>query len=90
MVENNYINEQLLEKISAEQNVKVSQIRAVLQLIEDGGTVPFIARYRKEATGGLTDENLRDLSERLTYLRNLEARKEEISKLIDEQGKLTE
>ena len=62
MVENNYINEQLLNKISAEQNVRVPQIQAVLKLIEDGGTVPFIARYRKEATGGLDEEKIRSIT----------------------------
>ena len=61
-----------------------------MKLIDEGNTIPFIARYRKEATGNLSDETLRDLGERLTYLRNLEARKEEIIRLIDEQGKLTD
>ena len=56
----------------------------------DGNTIPFIARYRKEVTGGLSDEILRDLNERLVYLRNLQKRRKEVIKLIDEQGKLTE
>lgn len=90
MVENNYINEQLLEKISAEQNVKVSQIRAVLQLIEDGGTVPFIARYRKEATGGLDEEKIRAIYTEWEYGQKLAERKEDIMRLIEEKGKLTE
>ena len=58
--------------------------------MDEGNTVPFIARYRKEVTGGLSDETLRNLEERLQYLRNLEARKEEVVRIIEEQGKLTE
>ena len=58
-MENNYINEQLLKQIATEQNVKITQILAVLKLIEDGATVPFIARYRKEVTGGLNEEQIR-------------------------------
>ena len=58
--------------------------------IDDGNTIPFIARYRKEATGGLSDEQLRDLGERLNYLRNLETRKEEVKNSIENQGKLTD
>ncbi len=90
MVENNYINEQLLEKISAEQNVKITQIKAVLQLIEDGGTVPFIARYRKEATGGLDEEKIRAIYTEWEYGQKLAERKEDIMRLIEEKGKLTE
>lgn len=77
-------------RLAAEFNLKPSQINATLALIDEGNTIPFIARYRKEATGGLSDVVLRDLEERLNYLRNLEARKEEVLRLIDEQGKLTE
>mgnify|MGYP002515941861 CR=1 FL=1 len=62
----------------------------VVEMLDQGDTVPFIARYRKERTGGLSDEVLRKLSERLTYLRNLEERKNDVSRLIEEQGKLTE
>ena len=80
-----------IEQIIAEElNIKQSQVEATMKLIDDGNTIPFIARYRKEATGNLSDETLRVLDERLTYLRNLEARKEEVKRLIDEQGKLTE
>ncbi|MDR0920155.1 MAG: RNA-binding transcriptional accessory protein [Oscillospiraceae bacterium] len=79
----------LSEKISKEFNIPLKQVEATVNLIDDGNTIPFIARYRKEVTGGLTDIQLRDLDERLTYLRNLEARKEEVIRLIDEQGKLT-
>ena len=75
--------------IAEELNIKETQVEAVIKLIDDGNTIPFIARYRKEVTGGLSDEVLRDLGERLTYLRNLEKRKEEVVKSIEEQGKLT-
>lgn len=90
MVENNYINEQLLDKISKEQNVKIAQIQAVLKLIEDGGTVPFIARYRKEATGGLDEEKIRSIYTEWEYGQKLAERKEDIMRLISEKGKLTD
>ena len=76
--------------IAEELNVRPVQVEKTIELIDGGNTIPFIARYRKEVTGGLSDETLRDLGERLTYLRNLEARKEEVTKSIEEQGKLTE
>ena len=80
-----------ITKIIAEElNVKVSQVEAAVRLIDEGNTIPFIARYRKEATGGLSDEVLRELGERLAYLRNLEARKEEVKNAIENQGKLTD
>ena len=90
MVENNYINEHLLKKISEEQNVKVAQIQAVLKLIEEGGTVPFIARYRKEATGGLDEEQIRAIYQEWDYGQKLAERKEAVMRLIEEKGKLTE
>ncbi len=77
-------------KIAEELNVKKSQVEAAVSLIDEGNTIPFIARYRKEATGALDDEQLRNLFERLGYLRSLEERKQEIINLIDEQGKLTD
>ena len=76
--------------IAEELNIKESQVEATIKLIDEGNTIPFIARYRKEVTGGLSDEILRILGERLIYLRNLEKRKEEVTKSIEEQGKLTE
>ena len=76
--------------LAEELNLKILQVENTIKLIEEGNTIPFIARYRKEVTGNLSDEILRDLNERLTYLKNLEARKQEILRLIDEQGKLTE
>ena len=78
------------EKIATELNIKLFQVENTIKLIDEGNTIPFIARYRKEATGNLSDETLREFGERLTYLRNLEERKEEVIRLIDEQGKLTD
>lgn len=75
--------------IAAELGIKAAQVEAVIRLIDEGNTIPFIARYRKEAHGGLNDEVLRDLDERLTYLRNLQERKEAVLKSIEEQDKLT-
>lgn len=80
----------IIQKLAAEFKIKTSQVEQTVALIDEGNTIPFIARYRKEVTGGLTDVTLRDLDERLKYLRNLEERKEEVIRLIDEQGKLTE
>ncbi len=80
----------IAEKLAQEFHLKVSQVEATIALIDEGNTIPFIARYRKEMTGGLTDVVLRDLDERLTYLRNLDERKEEVIRLIEEQGKMTE
>ena len=82
--------DKIVVTIAQELGVKNSQVENTIKLIDEGNTIPFIARYRKEVTGGLSDETLRDLGERLTYLRNLEQRKEEIIKSIDEQGKLTD
>ena len=80
-----------ITKIIAEElNVKTSQVDSAVKLIDEGNTIPFIARYRKEATGGLSDEQLRNLGERLTYLRNLETRKQEVATSIEGQGKLTD
>lgn len=90
MEENNYINEALLAKISKEQNVKIVQINAVLGLIEQGATVPFIARYRKEVTGNLDEEQIRAIYQEWEYGQKLAARKEDVMRLIEEKGKLTE
>ncbi|MCI7146630.1 MAG: Tex family protein [Firmicutes bacterium] len=79
----------IIQKLAAEFKIKVSQVEHTVELIDEGNTIPFIARYRKEATGGLSDVTLRDMDERLKYLRNLQERKEEVLRLIDEQGKLT-
>ena len=80
----------IVDIIAEELNIKMSQVEATIKLIDEGNTIPFIARYRKEVTGGLSDEILRDLGERLNYLRNLETRKQEVKKSIESQGKLTE
>ena len=80
----------IIAKISEELGIKRHQTEAAVKLIDEGNTIPFIARYRKEATGALNDEVLRNLSERLTYLRGLEERKETVLASIEEQGKLTD
>ncbi|MDR3476911.1 MAG: Tex family protein [Gammaproteobacteria bacterium] len=77
------------QKIASELNVKIEQVNAAIQLLDEGSTVPFISRYRKEVTGGLTDTDLRNLDERLHYLRELEDRRQTILKSITEQDKLT-
>ncbi len=82
--------DKIIQTIAGEFNIKPVQVENTVKLIDEGNTIPFIARYRKEVTGNLSDEILRDLNDRLTYLRNLEKRKEEVIKIIDEQGKLTE
>lgn len=82
--------DKITQIIAGELGVRNSQVENTVKLIDEGNTIPFIARYRKEVTGGLSDEILRTLGERLTYLRNLEKRKEEIIKSIDEQGKLND
>ena len=90
MVENNYINDQLLKQVSSQQKVTIPQIQSVLKLIEEGGTVPFIARYRKEVTGGLDEEQIRAIYQEWEYGRKLAERKEDVMRLIEEKGKLTD
>ena len=82
--------EKIISIIAEELSIKKNQVENTIKLIDEGNTIPFIARYRKEVTGGLSDEILRILGDRLNYLRNLEQRKEEVIKSIDEQGKLTD
>lgn len=79
----------LIKQISSELKLGPRQVDQTVQLLDEGNTIPFIARYRKEATGELNEDQLRDIEERLNYLRNLEARKEEVLRSIEEQGKLT-
>jgi protein Tex len=81
--------EKILLQIAAELKVRPAQVNAAVQLLDGGATVPFIARYRKEATEGLDDAQLRELEVRLTYLRELEERRAAVLKSIAEQGKLT-
>ncbi len=80
----------ILQKMTEELKVQKWQVEAAVKLIDEGNTIPFISRYRKEATGSLDDEQLRNLHERLTYLRNLEEKKEQVLHSIEEQGQLTE
>ena len=80
----------ILKKIKEELSIELWQVEAVVELIDEGNTIPFIARYRKEKHGALNDEQLRNLSERLTYLRNLEEKKAQVLASIEEQGKLTD
>ena len=82
--------DKIIGTIANEFNIKYSQVENTVKLIDEGNTIPFIARYRKEATGNLSDEILRDLGDRLNYLRNLEKRKEDVINSIEEQGKLTD
>ena len=76
--------------VATELNLKLSQIENTVKLFDEGATVPFIARYRKEVTGNLDEEQIREIIEKVSYFRNLEKRKEEVLRLIEEQGKLTE
>ena len=80
----------IVEKLSAELSIRKEQVEATIKLIDEGNTIPFIARYRKEVTGSLNDEVLRNLSERLLYLRGLEEKKEQVIGSITEQGKMTD
>ena len=81
--------ESLYQLIASEQSISVKQVKNVIAMLDEGNTVPFIARYRKEQTGALDEVQIRDIMERWQYIQNLEQRKEEVIRLIDEQGKLT-
>ena len=80
----------IIKAIASELNVRNGQVEAAVKLIDEGCTIPFISRYRKEATGALNDEQLRNLDERLKYLRNLEDKKAQVLASIEEQGMLTD
>ncbi len=80
----------MIQQLAKELGLKIAQVEQILKLIDEGNTIPFIARYRKEVTGGASDEILRDFDERLKYLRSLQDRKIEVLRMIDEQGKLTD
>ena len=80
----------IFEQLKNELGIRLEQVEATVKLIDEGNTIPFIARYRKEVTGSLNDEVLRNLHERLVYLRNLEEKKEQVLGSIEEQGKLTD
>ena len=79
----------IVSQIATELGVRAAQVHSAVELLDGGATVPFIARYRKEATNGLDDNQLRELEARLGYLRELQQRREAVLKSIDEQGKLT-
>ena len=89
-IHNGKIRRKIINQLTSEFNLRPEQVTNTVKLIDDGNTIPFIARYRKEATGSLSDEILRDFYDRLSYLRNLEDKKEEILRLIDEQENLTD
>ena len=80
----------VLKTVTAEFNLKDEHAANIVALLDEGNTIPFIARYRKELTGHIDDQVLREFADRLTYLRNLESRKEEVARIIEEQGKMTE
>ena len=80
----------IIKQLTQEFNLKIEQVEKTVALIDDGNTIPFIARYRKEETGSLDDNVLRELENRLVYLRNIEKRKEEVRNLITEMGKMTD
>ena len=82
--------ETLYQLIASEQSLSVKQVKTVIAMLDEGNTVPFIARYRKEKTGSLDEVQIRDIMERWQYVQNLEKRKEEVIRLIEEQGKLTD
>ena len=80
----------IIQHLSSQLNISLTRVQAAVNLIDEGNTIPFIARYRKEATGAMNDEQLRDLSEKLEYLRNLEDRKQTVLSTIDAAGALTD
>ena len=80
----------IIAKLTEELEIRRQQAEAAVKLIDEGNTIPFISRYRKEVTGSLNDEQLRDLYDRLIYLRNLEDKKQNVIKAVDEQGRLTD
>ena len=85
-----YVNDRLIENIAKELSIRVPQVKAVLDLLGEGNTVPFIARYRKEKTGSLDEEDIRKIEKEHEYGKNLAERKEQVIRLIDEKDMLTE
>ena len=81
---------EIIKQLAEEFKLREEQVKKTVELIDEGNTIPFIARYRKEETGSLDDNVLRDLDDRLTYLRNIQKRKEEVTALITEMGKMTD
>ena len=84
------MNDSIIKELSLELSIKETQITSVLKLLEEGATIPFIARYRKDVTGALDEESIRSIEEKYQYQVNLEKRKEDITRLIDEKGLLTD
>ena len=84
------MNEQIIEEIAKEENISQKQVEVVLQLLSEGNTIPFIARYRKEATGALDENTIKSIGDLYNYYQNLLERKEAVIRLIDEKGLLTE
>ena len=84
------MNEDIIKQIALELNIRVEQVKSTLKMLEDGNTIPFIARYRKEVTGNLDEEQIRSISEVYEYQVNLLKRKEDVIRLIDEKGLLTD
>ena len=84
------MNQEIIQKIAIQLSISNQQIENVLSLLEDGATVPFIARYRKEKTGGLNEDQIREISKVYEYQLNLQERKDDVIRLIDEKGLLTE
>ena len=84
------LEQNIIPQLAQLLQLKTNQVEAAVKLLDEGNTIPFIARYRKEATGAMKDEQLRELDEKLTYLRNLIKRQKEIKNSIEEQGKMTE
>ena len=85
-----FMNQEIIQKIAIQLSISNQQIENVLSLLEDGATVPFIARYRKEKTGGLNEDQIREISKVYEYQLNLQERKDDVIRLIDEKGMLTE
>src|SRR6056297_1948735 len=85
-----YLNEDLIKEVAKNQSISVKQVNTVLALLEEGNTVPFIARYRKEKTGSLDEEEIRAIQKEFEYSKNLQDRKEDVIRLIDEKGMLTD
>ena len=84
------MNEDIIKQIALELNIRIEQVKSTLKMLEDGNTIPFIARYRKEVTGNLDEEQIRSISEVYEYQVNLLKRKEDVIRLIDEKGLLTD
>ena len=90
MLEAKIVENKIFELVAEDIKISANQVEQTIKLYDEGSTIPFISRYRKEVTGNLDEEQIRDIVDKVTYFRNLEKRKEEVIRLIDEQGKLTD